>query len=287
MGWSSRSYAALAEAALNIRNANPRHMRRRGPAPPASMLTRNPRNPVSAEVGAALPTTTTTSRPPPGSAATAPACPSHAVAEARFTPCATRRGGHGARMTVGRRAQPFITPMHRGRLPACFCRHHQYGLHRPSGRTASRNTPSTIMSPLRSHTGTRTEIRLGVRAPTTPPTRPRPSAGISLTLRTSTDKKRHPCSSSPATNSGSPAPDGRAALRPARVTPPRRSISPKAMTRSIVTWPTSARGPTSTPLELRGSRSRPPPRRSTLRNSLHGTGQRRLGHRLHGKDERR
>jgi hypothetical protein len=68
-------------------------------------------------------------------------------------------------MTVGRRAQPSLTPMHRGQLPACFCRHHQvHGLHRPSGRTASRNTPSTIMSPLRSHPGTRTEIRLGVRA---------------------------------------------------------------------------------------------------------------------------
>jgi len=71
-------------------------------------------------------------------------------------------------MTVGRRAQPFITPMHRGPLPACFCRHHQVdGLHRPSGRTASRNTPSTIMSPARRTAGSRTEIRLGVRAHTT------------------------------------------------------------------------------------------------------------------------
>jgi hypothetical protein len=33
-----------------------------------------------------------------------------------------------------------------------------------SGRTASRITPSTIMSPIRSHPGSRTEIRLGVRA---------------------------------------------------------------------------------------------------------------------------
>jgi hypothetical protein len=66
-------------------------------------------------------------------------------------------------VTVGRRAQPF-TPMHRGRLPACSCRDHQMdGLHRQSGRTASQNTPSTIMSPIRSH-GSRTEIRLGVRA---------------------------------------------------------------------------------------------------------------------------
>jgi hypothetical protein len=68
-------------------------------------------------------------------------------------------------MTVGLRAQPSITPMHCGRLPACSCRHNRVaGLHRQSGRTASRNTPSTIMSPTRSHPGTRTEIRLGVRA---------------------------------------------------------------------------------------------------------------------------
>jgi len=96
-------------------------------------------------------------------------------------PARTRRGGAAARMTFGRRAQPSITPMHRGRLPACSSRHHRMdGLHRQSGRTASRNTPSTIMSPLRSHPGTRTEIRLGVRAHTTrtthhpnaPPDRP-------------------------------------------------------------------------------------------------------------------
>ena len=77
----------------------------------------------------------------------------------------TRRGGPAARMTTGPRAQPALTPMHRGRLPACSCRHPRVdGLHRPSGRTASRNTPSPIMSPTRSHPGSRTEIRLGVRA---------------------------------------------------------------------------------------------------------------------------
>jgi hypothetical protein len=71
-------------------------------------------------------------------------------------------------MTLGLRAQPSITPMHRGRLPACSCRHDRVaGLHRQSGRTASRNTPSTIMSPPRNHAGARTEIRLGVRAHTT------------------------------------------------------------------------------------------------------------------------
>jgi hypothetical protein len=70
-------------------------------------------------------------------------------------------------MTAGLRALPSLTPMHRGRLPACSCRHAQVdGLHRQSGRTASpeRNTPSTIMSPIQGHPGSRTEIRLGVRA---------------------------------------------------------------------------------------------------------------------------
>jgi hypothetical protein len=69
-------------------------------------------------------------------------------------------------MTPRLRALPSLT-MHRGRLPACSCRHaHVDGLHRQSGRTASpqRNTPSPIMSPTRSHPGSRTEIRLGVRA---------------------------------------------------------------------------------------------------------------------------
>jgi hypothetical protein len=74
-------------------------------------------------------------------------------------------------MTTGLRAQPELTPMHRGRLPASSCRHARVdGLHRQSGRTASpnRNTPSHIMSPIRTHTGSRTEIRLGVRAHATP-----------------------------------------------------------------------------------------------------------------------
>jgi hypothetical protein len=76
-------------------------------------------------------------------------------------------------MTTNQRAQPSLTPMHRGRLPACSCRHHSVaGLHRQSGRTASpqRITPSTIMSPIQGHPGSRTEIRLGVRAHTTPTT---------------------------------------------------------------------------------------------------------------------
>ena len=67
------------------------------------------------------------------------------------------------------RAQPFITPMRRGRLPTCSCRHPLPGVggpERPSGRTAlpSGVTPSPIMSPARSHPGPWTEIRLGARA---------------------------------------------------------------------------------------------------------------------------
>jgi hypothetical protein len=66
------------------------------------------------------------------------------------------------------RAQPLITPMHRGRLPAVSCRHPPPGVdgpERPSGRNAVCGiTPATIMSPARSHPGPRTEIRPGARA---------------------------------------------------------------------------------------------------------------------------
>jgi hypothetical protein len=57
--------------------------------------------------------------------------------------------------------------MHRGRLPACSCRHALGvdGPERPSARNAvCAITPSTIMSPTRSHPGPWTEIRLGARA---------------------------------------------------------------------------------------------------------------------------
>jgi hypothetical protein len=63
-------------------------------------------------------------------------------------------------------AKPFVTPMRRGQLPACSCRHEYVaGLQRQSGHNASSNgiTPSTIMSPIRSQPGSWTEIRLGVR----------------------------------------------------------------------------------------------------------------------------
>jgi hypothetical protein len=66
------------------------------------------------------------------------------------------------------RAQPSLTPMHRGRLPADSCRHAFVdGPERPSGRTAICGiTPATIMSPARSHPGPWTEIRPGARAHT-------------------------------------------------------------------------------------------------------------------------
>ena len=81
------------------------------------------------------------------------------------------------------RAQPLITQMRRGRLPACSCRHDLVdGPERPSGRNASPSgiTPSNIMSPARSQPGSWTEVRLGARAHTTgtlerahaPPTQP-------------------------------------------------------------------------------------------------------------------
>src|SRR6266545_7149969 len=57
--------------------------------------------------------------------------------------------------------------MHRGRLPACCCRHyHVAGPERPSGRIAypSEITPSTITSPTGCTAGSRTEISPGARA---------------------------------------------------------------------------------------------------------------------------
>jgi len=71
------------------------------------------------------------------------------------------------------RAQPSLTPMRRGRLPACSRRHPLPGVdgpERPSGRNAFCGiTPSTIMSPTRSHPGPWTEIRPGARAHHTHP----------------------------------------------------------------------------------------------------------------------
>jgi hypothetical protein len=68
------------------------------------------------------------------------------------------------------RAQPHFTPMRRGPLPTGSCRHPRVdGPERPSGRTSfCEITPSTIMSPTRSHPGPWTEIRPGARAHHTP-----------------------------------------------------------------------------------------------------------------------
>jgi hypothetical protein len=81
-------------------------------------------------------------------------------------------------MTSPVRAEPFVTQMPRGQLHARSCRHVRVdGPDRPSGRTASPSgiTPSTIMSPARTNSGSRTEIRLGARAHTiTTPQRAHP-----------------------------------------------------------------------------------------------------------------
>jgi hypothetical protein len=70
-------------------------------------------------------------------------------------------------MTYPVRAEPLVTPISRGRLPAGSCRHHLVdGPERPSGRNASPSgiTPSNIMSPARNQPGSWTEVRLGARA---------------------------------------------------------------------------------------------------------------------------
>jgi hypothetical protein len=97
------------------------------------------------------------------------------------------------------RAQPLVTQMRRGRLPACSCRHASVdGLQRQSGRNAypSGITRSNIMSPAPEPTlGSWTEVRLGARAHTTrtPNRAHAPPANRSSTSKTS----------DPALNAGS------------------------------------------------------------------------------------
>ena len=70
-------------------------------------------------------------------------------------------------MTFPVRAKPLVTPMRRGRLPACSCYHALVdGPKRPSGRNASPSgiTQSNIMSPAPEPRGSRTEVRLGASA---------------------------------------------------------------------------------------------------------------------------
>jgi hypothetical protein len=70
-------------------------------------------------------------------------------------------------MNSSARAEPSLTPMRRGRLPDCCCRHLAVdGPERPSGRNASPSgiTPSNILSPARNQPGSRTEVSPGARA---------------------------------------------------------------------------------------------------------------------------
>ena len=82
--------------------------------------------------------------------------------------------------------------MPRGPLPACSCCHHRVdGLQRPSGRNASRNTPSTIMCRRPGATRIVDQDKAGrPRAPFTPSTRTRATRTSGLTLTTSTDKEQ-------------------------------------------------------------------------------------------------
>ena len=91
------------------------------------------------------------------------------------------------------RAQSSITPMRRGRLPACCCRHAKRvaGPERSSGRNGypSGITPSTITSPTGSMAESRTEIGLGAR-PHHNPVRDRSRAPPPPQLRSPTQRCR-------------------------------------------------------------------------------------------------
>ena len=77
-------------------------------------------------------------------------------------------------MTSPVRAKPFVTQIAAAGSRQSPARHHLVdGPERPSGRNASPSgiTPSNIMSPAPEPTrGSRTEVRLGARAHTTPRT---------------------------------------------------------------------------------------------------------------------
>ena len=141
----------------------------------AGRCSRPPRSPA----GRAAPTATTTPGGRSGSVGNR-ACLSVARKLLKRSYHTLRELGEealAARMTFPVRAKPFVTPMRRGRLPACSCRHHPVdGPERPSGRNASPSgiTPSNIMSPAPEPTrGSRTEVRLGARAHTHPHHQPR------------------------------------------------------------------------------------------------------------------
>ena len=161
-GWTSPSISPTSAAPPGT---SPAKDRRRC----AGRCSRPPRP----RAGPAAPTAPTTTRPPSASAATAPASRSRAsCSSAASTPCANSATRPCSPPDQPRCARcPSVTPMPRGRLPACCCRHHRVdGLQRPSGRNASRgNTPSTITSPTRRTARSRTEISPGARAHRTPP----------------------------------------------------------------------------------------------------------------------
>jgi hypothetical protein len=100
-------------------------------------------------------------------------------------------------MTSPVRAQPFVTQMRRGQLPAGSCRHARVdGPERPSGRNASPSAiaQSNIMSPARNQPGSRTEVRRGARAHTT----------LTATARTHQQPDAaHPINPDPALDAGS------------------------------------------------------------------------------------
>jgi hypothetical protein len=126
---------------------------------------------ASPPLAPAAPTATTTARRRSDWAQIARACRSRAsCSNAATTRCANSARRRCNPREVVMRAQPSLIPMRRGRRLPCSCRHARVdGPDRPSGRNAypSGITPSTIMSPARSHSGSRTEIRLGARAHTT------------------------------------------------------------------------------------------------------------------------
>jgi hypothetical protein len=79
-----------------------------------------------------------------------------------------RRGGAAARLRTFMRAQPFITPMHAaGSRHAPAATHSRTALKDRAAATLSCGiTPSTIMSPSRSHPGPRTDMAVRPRART-------------------------------------------------------------------------------------------------------------------------
>ena len=168
-GWTSPSTNPIAIARPGISPAKDR--------PRCAGRYTRPPTPLGA---LASPTAPTTSRPPSGSAATAPAWRSRAscssAATTRSASSATTRSWPPDPL---RRVKPSLTPMRRGRLPNCCCRHLRVdGLERSSGRNASPSgiTPSNILSPARSQPRVVDRSKPGrPRAHHPPPTRPRPS----------------------------------------------------------------------------------------------------------------